>query len=165
MKDPYPPQKTGRILITGCPRSGTKFIHRYFSRQHKVFLGHECEGKHGTVEWRHAYARQPRFEVTISCVRHPLLTIRSLTDLMIAYSQQKDRIEWRWIVTLAKEGGWFQLLDGGMWVEAATMWWLTVYSHHRDKEWLQMRVEDFNMPSPPPDQHPKPNALEIDKDW
>lgn len=165
MKDPYPSQKTGRVLITGCPRSGTKFVKRYFEAQHRIFLGHEQEGQHGTVDWRQAYTRSPAFEATISLVRHPIPTIRSLTDLMIAYSRRKGSIEWHRLRMVAVAGGWLHLLSEEMWVEAATQWWYTVYEHHRKQDWLQLRIEDFRYDQNVPDVHPKPCALNIDKDW
>ena len=163
VKDPNPPQIEGQLLVTGCPRSGTRFAAEFF-QANGLDIQHERAGKHGTVEWRHAYTRKPVFQSVISLSRHPMLTIRSLTDLMIGIkTHNADKITWRYIKMMADLGHFRHHLDKEMWVEAAVEWWISVYRYHIEQGYRRVRLEDLS--GDPTKPHPKPCALDFDKDW
>ena len=163
MKDPNPPQRSGLILVTGCPRSGTRFFSESLET-YGIRLGHELAGKHGTVEWRHAATKDPAFDVKISLARHPIRTITSLTDLMIAnYKNHRAGPTWYYIEKIAWRQNFHQFIEREMWVEAATFWWNSVYAFHIAEGYRSVRVEDIA--GDPINNHSKPHALNIDKDW
>lgn len=118
----------GAMLITGCPRSGTKAVTAYF-KEHGVELGHETAGEKGTVEWRHAYSEfdkeDPAFIIQMTLVRDPISTVRSLSELLCNCDRKSDT--WAAIVTLSVLGGWNEKLEAFDWVGAAADWWTTVY--------------------------------------
>ena len=120
----------GAMLITGCPRSGTRAVAEYFG-DHGVELGHETAGEKGTVEWRHAYTEfdeeNPAFVIQMVLVRDPISTVRSLASLLIKCDRESDT--WEWIETLSVLGGWNGKLAELDWLGAAADWWTTVYKH------------------------------------
>lgn len=118
------PQKFGGLLITGCPRSATKSVTKFFDN-HGVHLGHETEGEMGTIEWRHAYTEEPDFPLRMTLVRDPLDTVRSLVDLLEHCDHKSDT--WEDIAGLSLQGGWDEKLAELNWLGAATDWWTTVY--------------------------------------
>jgi len=87
------------LLITGCGRSGTKYISMVLRRA-GLDVGHETRlGEDGIVSsfWtvdadrypgRHVQGPQPKFDVILHQVRNPLRTISSLTT-----GSQKS---WKW---------------------------------------------------------------------
>lgn len=164
-KDTHPPQKSGILLITGCPRSGTTFVSEFYKQKDGIDLGHETAGEHGTVEWRHAYTDAPKFDVTLSLVRHPLRTIPSLTDLLISLwtHQPSHHVTRQWIARLAVHGRFDSLLESQMWAEAAMTWWVSVYERHQNL-YPVLRVEDLKGMEPTKP-HAKPYALNLDMDW
>lgn len=69
-----------KILITGCPRSGTKAIARYYQKK-GLDIGHEETKTNGTVNcflWNGDYKGWTEI---IHLVREPLACINSLYDL------------------------------------------------------------------------------------
>jgi hypothetical protein len=81
----------GGLLITGCPRSGTRYIARLLTRLGRD-VGHEEMGRHGIASWCMAVvaeeapwgpARQPQhtFETILHQVRNPVFVIPSLSTL------------------------------------------------------------------------------------
>lgn len=121
--------KSGGLLITGCPRSATKSVTKYF-QSHGVHLGHETEGDMGTVEWRHAYTLEPDFILRLTLVRNPLDTVLSLTELLM-HCDRKNRT-WIDIKKLSKQGCWDKKLNELDFIGAATDWWTTVYERLYD---------------------------------
>lgn len=120
--------EAGALLITGCPRSGTRAVTAYLE-EHGVSLGHETAGEKGTVEWRHAYSEfdeeNPAFIIQMTLIRDPIDTVRSLTDLLINCDRKSDT--WQSITELSILGGWDKKLKELDWFGAAAMWWTTVY--------------------------------------
>lgn len=118
----------GAMLITGCPRSGTRAVTEYF-KEHGVILGHETAGEKGTVEWRHAYSEfdseDPAFVIQMTLVRDPISTVRSLAELLANCDRKSDT--WAAIVTLSVLGGWDEKLEALDFIGAAADWWTTVY--------------------------------------
>lgn len=118
----------GALLITGCPRSATRSVTKYFE-DHGVSLGHETAGEKGTVDWRHAYTimdkEDPAFIIQMTLVRNPIDTIRSLTELL-ANCDRKSQT-WKDITKLSVLGEWDKKLARLDFLGAATDWWITVY--------------------------------------
>jgi len=69
------------FLITGCGRSGTKYIVEIL-KSIGVEAGHEKPGKDGTVDWHLAISRSPDYDFILHQVRHPLRTIESMHSAM-----------------------------------------------------------------------------------
>lgn len=124
----HEPMKEGALLITGCPRSGTRAVAAYF-KEHGVELGHETAGEKGTVDWRHAYSEfdreDPAFIIQMTLVRDPISTVRSLAELLINCDRKSDT--WQSITDLSVLGGWDEKLKTLNWLGAAADWWTTVY--------------------------------------
>lgn len=120
----------GAMLITGCPRSGTKSVTKYFE-DHGVSLGHETAGEKGTVDYRHAYTvmdkENPAFIIQMTLVRNPLDTIRSLTELLANCDRKSPT--WGWLTELSCQGGWDEKLKKQEFLGAATDWWITAYEY------------------------------------
>lgn len=118
----------GGLLITGCPRSATRSVTKYFE-DHGVSLGHETAGEKGTVDWRHAYSEfdeeNPAFIIQLTLVRNPVDTIRSLSELLIDCDRKSQT--WKDIAFLSRLGGWDKRLAELDFFGAATDWWITVY--------------------------------------
>lgn len=68
------------ILVTGCPRSGTRFASRMFREVFGMMVGHETELGHGTSDWRYVDPRYKKdhFKIIFHQVRYPLDVIGSL---------------------------------------------------------------------------------------
>jgi len=126
--EPYPPQETGTLLFTGCPRSGTKSVATYY-RDQGLDIGHEQSGKDGTVEWRHAYNLNAKFNLTIVVVRDPIKTVISLTELL--KNVDRSSFTYKHILDLAEFGLWMDLLKDGDFVGAAIQWWTSVYKNRK----------------------------------
>lgn len=130
MKETNERMEEGALLITGCPRSATRSVTKYFE-DHGVSLGHETAGEKGTVDWRHAYTEfdeeNPAFVLRMTLVRNPLDTIRSLIDLLENCDRKSPT--WKWITKLSRQGGWNKKLKKRDFLGAATDWWITVYKH------------------------------------
>lgn len=137
-KDRHPIQKAGELLITGCPRSGTKSVAQYYYDQ-GLRIGHECAGIDGTVDWRLAYELDAFFPITIVLVRDPIKTVISLTELLT--NVKRDNITYKHIKDLARIGCWEDLLLDGDFTGAAIMWWTSVYD--RRFGYPVLRIEDF----------------------
>lgn len=118
------PQKSGGLLITGCPRSATTSVAKFFE-DHGVHLGHQTEGEMGTIEWRYAYTEEPDFPLRMTLIRDPLDTVRSLVELLKHCDHKSDT--WEDIASLSVQGGWDGKLKDEKFLEAATDWWTTVY--------------------------------------
>lgn len=73
------------ILVTGCPRSGTRYTAAMFCR-HGVRIGHERVYAHGTSDWRLAPVAH-RAKISIHQVRDPLKVIASLQTIKAASMQ------------------------------------------------------------------------------
>src|SRR3990172_6286941 len=73
----YPPPYP--VLVTGFPRSGTRFMVDVFQDQ-GLRVGHEWIGKDGAVSWIHAVLNNS-FDHTVHLVRHPLEAISSCQEL------------------------------------------------------------------------------------
>lgn len=85
--------KRRKLLIIGCPRSGTLFAARYFIKHFKMKIGHERIDKDGVSAWMMAV--EPKnlgypwgycksdilFSHTLHQVRHPVKTISSLFSI------------------------------------------------------------------------------------
>lgn len=124
------PMKEGAMLITGCPRSGTRAVAAYFL-EHGVELGHEKPGEKGTVDWRHGYLEfdddNPAFIIQMTLVRDPISTVKSLAELLCNCDRKSDT--WGYITDLSKIGGWDKKLAAFDWLGASADWWTTVYEH------------------------------------
>ncbi len=69
------------ILVTGCPRSGTKNYTAYLVSKGQR-IQHERPGEDGTCDWRAAVrADSSEWSEVIHLVRHPLNCISSMTTL------------------------------------------------------------------------------------
>lgn len=68
-----------KIVVTGCPRSGTGYCAEALRRL-GASVGHETWEVDGTVSWMEAPARRPGVLV-VHVVRHPLLVIGSLATI------------------------------------------------------------------------------------
>jgi len=68
-----------KIIVTGCPRSGTGYCAEVLRRL-GASVGHETWGADGTVSWMEAPARH-HGALTVHVVRHPLLVIGSLATI------------------------------------------------------------------------------------
>ena len=65
------------FLITGCGRSGTKYIVEVLAAV-GIEAGHEKPGKHGIVDWHLVLAKPEEYDFILHQVRHPLRTIESM---------------------------------------------------------------------------------------
>lgn len=83
-------------LITGCGRSGTKYIAKVLQLA-GLDVEHEALGKDGSVSWPLAFAsdsypecqqsvKYPEFDVVLHQVRHPLKVIKSFMTVASPYS-------------------------------------------------------------------------------
>jgi len=129
----------GALLITGCPRSATRSVTKYFE-DHGVSLGHETAGEKGTVDWRHAYTimdtKNPAFIIQMTLIRNPIDTIRSLAELLTHCDRRSET--WDWIRALSTLGSWDEKLNNLDFFGAATDWWITVYDRLIDFPVLKM---------------------------
>lgn len=139
-KEPHPIQLAGHLLVTGCPRSGTKSVAQYYHDQ-GLRMGHECAGTDGTVEWRHAYSLDAFFPITIVLVRDPIKTVISLTELLT--NVKRDSFTYKHIKDLARLGLWEDLLYDGDFIGAAIMWWTSVYDQRFG--YPVLKIEDFKV--------------------
>ena len=84
-----------KVLVTGCPRSGTTFVSRLLCTKYGLDMPHEKMGEHGTVSyafavdaeeylWCHEGERRRDFDFDLifHLVRDPLACIGSLTVMM-----------------------------------------------------------------------------------
>jgi len=133
------PMQEGGMLITGCPRSGTRAVAAFFEER-GVELGHEQAGEKGTIDWRHAYTEfdeeNPAFIIQMTLVRDPISTVRSLTELLMDCDRKVDT--WGYITELSKVGGWDKKLEELNWIGAAADWWTTVYERLYDLPVLKL---------------------------
>ncbi len=123
-QEPYAPQMSGNVLISGCPRSGTKSIGKYYQNR-GLLLGHEESGPDGTIDWRHAYNLDLDFSLIMTLIRDPIKTVMSLTELIT--NSKGDNLTNAYIWRLAKEGKWDDLLTKDRYFSAAIQWWTSVY--------------------------------------
>lgn len=68
-----------KLLITGCGRSGTKYITHVLNNL-GIYVQHEKRGRDGTVDWHQAKNLgkiEHRYDVILHQVRHPLKVISS----------------------------------------------------------------------------------------
>ncbi|NOX49190.1 MAG: hypothetical protein GXP16_01465 [Gammaproteobacteria bacterium] len=151
--------ETGALLITGCPRSGTKSAWKFY-QERNVFLGHECPGEMGTIEWRNAYQNfnmedeDRKWAIVNVLVRDPLSTVASLAELLRSSTTSPNihKHTHRDIQKVALDGGWLGLLDDHNHVDAAIEWWTTVYEGLLGLPTL--RIEDWpNLPHEHQDTH------------
>jgi len=81
IKDKLPQEATPKILITGCGRSGTRYVSEAL-KEWGLDVGHEIEGKNGTADWYKAL--NPKgYDLVLHQVRHPLdaiMTLHTLSD-------------------------------------------------------------------------------------
>lgn len=70
-----------RVVITGCARSGTKYMSRVLKR-HGLDVEHERVGSDGTVDWKWAPLVDPAGVMVLHQVRHPLKVIASCRTLI-----------------------------------------------------------------------------------
>lgn len=136
----YSPMKRGGMLITGCPRSGTRAVAEFF-KDRGCELGHETAGEKGTVDWRLAYKvmdeDDPEFIIQMTLVRDPVKTVQSLSSLLLNTNRKSDT--WGYIKELSVHGGWdCEMADVADietpitqidWIPVAAKWWTTVYRH------------------------------------
>jgi len=69
-----------KILVTGCGRSGTEYIH-HIIKALGLHVGHEKMGKNGTVDWHKASILKKnhnKYDVIFHQIRHPVKTIASM---------------------------------------------------------------------------------------
>lgn len=129
IEDSSPPQRHGHVIITGCPRSGTKSVATYYQRL-GLDIGHEMPGTYGTVDWRHAYHNlESTFRIVMIAVRDPIQTVISLTELIEAAHKYPQLPTWQYIRYLSEIGSFEDLLDDENFSGAAIQWWTSVYDH------------------------------------
>ena len=121
-----------RVLITGCPRSGTTAVTQYYLSR-GLIVGHECPGVHVTVDYK-AIHEVDDYPVVIALVRHPLKTIESLAELFL----NADR---RFRYQLARV--YPDFVDETDEVLAALNYW--TWTYERLKSYPHIRIEDMDI--------------------
>ena len=104
-----------KVLIIGCPRSGTLYAARYFRRHFNLKLGHESFDRDGISAWMMAvepkelsypwgYCKpNANFEYILHQVRHPINAISSLHSIhRVSWAFIEDHIDFGSLSELAK---------------------------------------------------------------
>jgi hypothetical protein len=137
------------FLITGCPRSGTKYTAEVFGRA-GYDVRHEQVGVDGCVSWYHgsphAYGQggrfTPKFRAVVLQIRHPVQTISSLRVLSL-YSLAHiinptlgiSKSDWPPDGTLLRGFFWLRWNE---WIETALKPTLTVQVEQLPQRWLRL---------------------------
>lgn len=122
------------IIITGCGRSGTKYISK-LCQSNGIDIGHEDYGTDGIVSWYLAPSLTPPSGVSIlHQVRHPLKVISSMTTAL-------DK-SWNYISNFVHFG-----LDDSLLLKCMKYWhdW---NMYVEDKANYRYRIEDIGVEFP-----------------
>jgi len=114
-------QQRPALLVTGCPRSGTKSATKWWNDR-GLDIGHEEINRDGTCHWKYAY-QASEFPMVIVLIRDPIQCVNSLAQLIRKCSNGTHDI----LYGFADVGGW--TYDPKEPMISAMTWWYEVYQH------------------------------------